>query len=186
MMFSTAVLAGLLVTAAAQAQDSRTPATDQTVNVARGARLTIDNYAGEVLVKSWDRDAVRVVARHSARTKVDIRTPANGVSITSSARSSVSPSVDYEISAPSWMPVRINGHFIFVTVEGAQAEVAVENVRGDIVIRGGSGTVTARSIQGEILAEGVRGKVTLNTVNERIRVRGGSGDISAETTNGYI
>jgi len=35
--------------------------TDQTVPVQRGVRLDVGNFAGEVAVKTWDKDAVRVV-----------------------------------------------------------------------------------------------------------------------------
>ena len=45
------------------------PKTDETVAVQRGGRLSINNFAGEVIVRTWDKDAVRVVARHQSRTK---------------------------------------------------------------------------------------------------------------------
>src|SRR5919199_1426959 len=37
-----------------------TPKTDQTIDVAKGTRLVLNNNAGEVVVRSWDRDQVRV------------------------------------------------------------------------------------------------------------------------------
>ena len=48
-------------------------ATDQTVNVAKGTKLDVNNFAGDVLVKVWDRDAVRVEVTHSDREAVDIK-----------------------------------------------------------------------------------------------------------------
>ena len=186
----TAVAAMLLVAlagadAAAQERRPRAPETDQTVPVTRGSRLRIHNHAGEVILHTWDRDAVRVQARHSTRMKVNIRT-GDGVSIEASSTIGAPMSVDYDITAPAWMPVRIDGQFNFTTIDGVQGEVSVETVRGDIVIKGGTGTVSAKSIQGQISVEGARGKINVNAVNEAITITGSSGDIVAETTNGDI
>lgn len=168
----------------AQTPDTRPPETDQSVPVARGARLTVNNFAGEVVIKTWDRDQLRVQARHTARAKVNIRQTATVVAITADTHGTAS--VDYEITAPAWMAVKVEGTYNFVTVEGAQNEVSAETVRGDVVIKGGTGTVTAKSIQGEVIVEGARGRINVSSVNEGIRVSGASGDITAETTNGHI
>lgn len=188
MTFATTALMTALTIAqpappAAQAPNASAPQTDQTIQVTKGTRLSVQNFAGEVVVRTWDKDVLRVQARHNARTRVNIATPAGAIAITS-ARST--GSVDYEISAPAWMPIKIEGTYNFVSVEGSRAEVSAENVRGDIVIKGGTALVTARTIEGVIIIEGARGKINLNAVNEGIRVNGASGDIVAETTNGDI
>ena len=184
----TALLLSLLVAPVEVAQGgprSRPPQTDQTVTVARGARLRVENFAGEVIIKTWDRDQLRVQAHHGARTKVDVRTLSNGVSVRSSTTGAPG-SVDYEITAPSWMPIVVDGTFNFVTVEGAQSEVSVETVRGDVIVRGGTGTIKAKSIEGEVVVDGARGRVTASSVNQGIKISNTSGDISAETHNGSI
>jgi DUF4097 and DUF4098 domain-containing protein YvlB len=163
----------------------RAPQTDRTVPVARGARLAVSNDAGEVVIKTWDRDQLRVQAAHSARVTIDIQTNANVVSVRSRA-SGAQGSVDYEITAPAWLPVRVSGQFLYIGVEGVQNEVSAETVRGDIVVRGGSGAVTAKSIHGEVIVEDAKGRINASSVNEGIRITGASGDIVAETTNGDI
>lgn len=166
---------------AADAKQGRAPQTDQTVPVSRGTRLAIDNYAGEVVIHVWDKDAVRVQARHNARAKVNIRTEASIVSIGAASNGSV----DYEITAPAWMPVKVEGQYDFVTIEGVLAEVSVTTVRGDIVLKS-VGPATAKTIEGAIEIDGARGKATLSSVNEDIKVTGVTGDIAADTTNGSI
>ena len=186
-MFTWALTLMLLVPAAARAQNraQRAADTDQTVDVVKGARLNVNNFAGEVVIRVWDKNAVRVTARHSSRTKVVIRNSDTVVAIGSSSSTGVA-SVDMEITAPTWMPVKVEGTYNFVSVEGAQAEVSAETVRGDIVIKGGTGFVTAKSIEGEVIVEGARGRINVSSVNEGIRIIGASGDITAETTNGSI
>src|SRR5688500_14844242 len=50
------------------------PRTDQTIDVTKGTRLVLSNNAGEVAVRSWDRDQVRVQATHSERDRVEVQT----------------------------------------------------------------------------------------------------------------
>jgi DUF4097 and DUF4098 domain-containing protein YvlB len=181
-----AAAAALAAPLAAQDRtSSRTPQTDRTIPVARGVRLNVTNDIGEVVIRAWDRDAVRVQAVHATRTTIDVQTAANIVTVRSRP-GGPSRAVDYEISVPSWIAVRVSGEAIYIGVEGVQNEVSAETVRGDIVIRGGSGTITAKSIQGEIIVENWKGRITAGSVNEAIRITGASGEISAETTNGDI
>jgi len=183
-MTLTAVALALVLAQGAPARQS-TPQTDETVAVQRGGRLSVNNFAGDVIIRTWDKDSVHVVARHQPRARVSVRPTSAGVSITSSGAAGPA-SVDYEITAPSWMPVRVEGTYNFVTVEGAQAEVYASTVQGDVVIKGGTGTVTAKSVQGEVQVDGARGKINVSSVNERIRIANTSGDITAETINGGI
>jgi len=185
-ILSTTLLCVLAAAPVVQDRPPRAPATDQTVPVTRGTRLTVENQAGEVVVRTWEKDALRVQARHSSRARVNVRTTPSGVDLSASAQHGPPGPVDYEITAPVWMPMRIEGHYIYVTVEGAQNEVAVETVRGDIVLKGGSGSISARTIEGEIVVDGARGKINLSSVNQGIKVTGASGDITAETTTGSI
>jgi len=164
---------------------ARPPQTDQTVPVARGARLLVDNFAGEVIVRSWDRDSLRVQARHATRSRVNIRTLPTGIRVSASAERGPSGSVDYEITAPAWMPIRVDGQFNFVTIEGTQAEVSVDTNRGDVVVKGGNG-VTVKSVEGDITVEGAKGKINVSSVNQGITIVAASGEIVAETVNGPI
>src|SRR3954453_22017318 len=47
--------------------------TDQTVQVAKGTKLDVNNFAGDVNIKVWDKDAVRVEANNSDRETVEVR-----------------------------------------------------------------------------------------------------------------
>lgn len=163
-----------------------TPQTDETVPVQRGGRLVVNNFAGDVTIHTWDRDSVHVVARHQARTRVTIRPTGAGLAVSASGTMGPQGSVDYEITAPAWMPVRVEGTYNFVTVEGAQNEVFANTVRGDVTIKGGSGLVTAKSVEGEVHVEGARGKVNVRSVNEKIVISDTSGEITADSINGAI
>jgi DUF4097 and DUF4098 domain-containing protein YvlB len=182
----TAVLVStLLAQAPSEARQGRGPQTDQTVPATRSTRLMIENPAGEVVVHGWDKDAVRVQARHNARTKVNVQAGTNTITIDADSTNGHAGTVDYEITAPAWMPIKVEGQYAFVSVDGIQGELSIETVRGDIVLKN-VGSAMAKTIEGEIQIEGARGKLTVSSVNEDIKITGASGEVVADTTNGGV
>jgi DUF4097 and DUF4098 domain-containing protein YvlB len=161
--------------------------TDQTVNVAKGTKLEVNNFAGDVNVKAWDRDAVRVEVNHSERETVDIRQDDGVVRVRGrSTRGGPPRSLDYTITVPGWMAVSVSGTYADTTIEGVGGDVSVDTTRGDIKVRGGSGFVSLKSVQGEITLEKAKGRIEVRGVNESIHLADINGDLSAETTNGSI
>ena len=160
--------------------------TDQTVDVTKGTRLVLSNNAGEVTVRSWERDQVRVEASHSERERVDIQTADMTLRIRGRATRGPANLIDYQVTVPRWMPVNLSGTYLESTIEGTAAEVTVETVHGNVRVVGGTGAVVVRSVEGTITVEKATGKVQATTVNEGIRLSNVSGDMTAETTNGDI
>jgi hypothetical protein len=185
MTLSIVALIAALAAAPQTGTNPRAPQTDRTVDVARGARVVVTNFAGDVTVRAWDREAVRVRARHSTRVRVDVRATASAVEVSAHAERGPAGSVDYEIDAPAWMPVRIEGTYAFGTVEGMQSEISLETVRGDLVVKGGNG-VTAKSVEGKVHVERATGRIHVSSVNEGIALASSSGEVVAETVNGPI
>src|SRR5881227_2109569 len=86
--------------------------TDQTVQVAKGTKLDVNNFAGDVNIKVWDKDAVRVEVNNSDRETVDIRQGDQTVTVRSrSLRGGRSRSLDYTISVPAWMAITVAGTY---------------------------------------------------------------------------
>jgi DUF4097 and DUF4098 domain-containing protein YvlB len=162
------------------------PKTDQTIDVTKGTRLVLNNNAGEVVVRSWDRDQVHIVASHGTREQVDAQT--TDMTLRIRARSQRGPSglVDYQLTVPKWMAVNLSGTYLEATIEGTAAEVTVETVHGNAKVIGGGGAVSLRSVEGVITVDKASGRVQATTVNEGIRISNVTGEITAETTNGDI
>jgi DUF4097 and DUF4098 domain-containing protein YvlB len=160
--------------------------TDQTVAVKRGARLEVHNFSGDVRVRVWDRDQVRVQVEHSDRETVDVAATDQVVSVRSHSRNGLPRSLDYSITIPAWMPVSVSGTATDVDVEGTAAEVTIETVRGDVKVRGGAGFVRVQSVQGSVSVEQTKGRVEAHTFNDSISLADITGDVSAETINGGI
>ena len=162
------------------------PKTDQTLDVAKGTRLVLTNNAGEVIVRSWDRDQVRIQASHSEREKIDAQTTDATLRVRSRGARGPSSLVDYQVTVPRWMAVNLTGTYLEATIEGTAAEVTVETVHGGVRVVGGSGAISVKSIMGTISVEKASGRVQATTVNESIRMANVTGDMTAETTNGDI
>ncbi|HUE86210.1 MAG TPA: DUF4097 family beta strand repeat-containing protein [Vicinamibacterales bacterium] len=162
------------------------PRTDQTVDVTKGTRLVLSNNAGEVVVRSWDRDQVRVQATHNERVTIDVASADSTLRVRSRASRGPAGLVDFQLTVPRWMPVNLSGTYLESTIEGTTAEVTVESVHGNIRVVGGSGNINLRSVQGIITVDKASGNVRATTINEGIRLTDISGDVYAETTNGDI
>lgn len=174
------VLAAVLHVALSQGE------TDTSFTVRQGQRLDVTDFGGSVTIKSWRQSTVRVKASHSSRDHLTISSEGTTVSISATGRHGPAL-VDYEILAPAWMPLSISGSpGAEVTIEGTQAEVAVETVEGSIRVLGGTGNVSLRTVEGEITVKGARGHIEANSVDGGIEVQGCTGDLSVETVDGDI
>ncbi len=160
--------------------------TDTIIPVATGTRLEVNNPGGEIKVRVWDRNAVQVRARHSARTTVLIRSGGSVLRIRSEAKHGPANIVDYDLTVPAWLPLSLEGMYSDMSIEGTRAEVKVETLNGNILVKGGTGTLKLNSVQGAVVVEGARGRLELHSVSEGIRVIDAEGDITAETISGSL
>jgi DUF4097 and DUF4098 domain-containing protein YvlB len=160
--------------------------TDQTIDVKKGVRLEVHTFTGDVNVKVWNRDAVRVEADHSDRQTVDIRPGEQSLVVRGRSRVGPMSSVDYTITVPTWMAVNVEGTGTDITLDGVGGDVSIETTRGDIRVRGGSGFISVKSVQGSITIERARGRIEAQTVNDSIHVSDTNGDLTVGTTNGSI
>lgn len=160
--------------------------TDTIIPVTTGTRLEIENPGGEIIIRAWDKNQVQIKARHSSRTFVTIHSTGSVLSVSADAKRGPANIVDYDISAPAWMSLSLEGMYSDMTIEGTQSEVKAETLNGNIVVKGGTGTLNLHSVQGTISVTGSRGRLELNSVSEGITVVDAEGDITAETISGNI
>jgi DUF4097 and DUF4098 domain-containing protein YvlB len=177
-----ATIAGGILAAALAAA----PQTDTTFTVQPGARLEVRNTGGDITVRAWDRNAVRIEAEHSSRTLVEVESSGSVVRIHARSRYGPANIVDYRITVPAAMSLDLSGMHTEIDVQGAQGEVTAQSVQGGISVRGGRGNVSVRSVQGAVLVEGAQGQVRAASTSEDVRVVGASGDVYAETVSGDI
>jgi DUF4097 and DUF4098 domain-containing protein YvlB len=159
---------------------------DTTVPAQQGQRLVVDGYAGEIDVKTWARNAVRVEADPPSRTSIEVVSGGGAVTVRSESHRGPPSSIDLTITVPTWMGLDLSGVYTDVTVTGVRAPISVETVQGEVDVTGGEGLVSLRSVQGHVHLKGAKGRIDVHSVNEDVRVSDASGEIVAETVNGEI
>jgi DUF4097 and DUF4098 domain-containing protein YvlB len=154
--------------------------------VASGARLQLENQAGDVTIRTWGRNAVRVQARHSSRQQVEIEARGSLVQIDSHPPGHPGDPVRYTITVPAEMPIEVEVVHGSVDIAGTRAPLKIDTVNGDIRVQGGAGTLTVGSVQGAVIVSGARGDVTAETINQEIELSDISGTVNAQAVNGRI
>ena len=141
---------------------------DTTISVPRGTELQVANFAGEVTVRSWEKNAVRIQTQANGKDRVIVKEADLVLLVKAYSKKAVQRSVDLEITAPSWMNLVISGVNTDVNIEGTKGRVRVDTVHGDIAVVGG------------------RGQIELNAINQDIRLSDASGTVLSETVNGDL
>jgi hypothetical protein len=139
-MVTFTLLTGLLAAVAVQQ-------TDTVVSISPGSRLVIEDFRGDVTVRVWNRNEMRVVGDHSRRTVTDIVRSGSTVRLRADAWGGPAQ-VDYDITVPASMDLDVRGAFISTDVDGVEGEVRVFSTNGDISVRGGRGFVSLETVNG--------------------------------------
>jgi hypothetical protein len=163
-----------------------TTRTEQSVEVKRGSTLELSNFAGDIVVRAGSGNRVRVVARHSPRERVTLRTEGAKVILECDSERMVPASVHYEITVPEWMNLDLSGVNSDITVEGVKGRVKAETVQGDVDLVRTSGSASIGSVQGGVRVEGARGRIEASAINGPVQILGADGAIVAESVNGEI
>jgi DUF4097 and DUF4098 domain-containing protein YvlB len=175
----TTILAGVLTTV------SLLPQTDTVLAVAPGARLDIDTFGGDVVVRTWSRREMRIQAEHSSRTGVAISQSSAAVRLRGHSSRGVA-TIDFWLTVPAGTDVDINGTFISADLDGELGEVRVETVQGDITVAGATGFVHLYSVQGDVKLQHADGELRVYSTNGSVEVDAVTGRVTAEATNGGV
>jgi len=175
------MLAILAVASLALAQQ-----TDTTLAVQQGARLDVENFGGEIVVRTWGQDRVRIQATHSTRDWIEVSVSASAIRVEAESRRGMPHLIEYQITIPVWMPLQLSGVSTDVRVEGTRAAVHAETVEGAISVTGGADEITVESVEGDVVVTGARGRVDAHSVDGTVRLSDIVGDIVADAVDGDI
>jgi len=177
------LLSTIALLAAIQTQGFQT---DTTFTVPQGTRLHVENQGGDITIRAWDRNQMRVQAVHSRRTRVNVQVTGAVVRLEAEADRGPANIVDYTITVPAWMSLGLEGMYTVIDVTGVRGAITAQTLDGDITVKGPAESVKLESVQGRLVAQGIRGSTTLNTVSESIEASDIQGDVLAETVSGNI
>jgi hypothetical protein len=167
----------------AHVQDMRL---DTIFEVDPNATLRLRNHAGEIIIRTWDRNQMQLEANYSSDDRVKVFASSSSVEIKSETRHGHPDVVDYEVIIPRTMAVDLWGFETDITVDGAQNGVRAETMSGDIDIRDAAGLLSVRSVEGDISLIKTRGTIEANGVDSDVSVVDFEGELRAESIDGDI
>lgn len=159
--------------------------TDTTVDVRSGTRLVLSVTGGEVVVRPWERNQVRIRASHSANTTVRIRESGAVLRIETSGRMGMAGRTDFELTVPAWLGAEFDGMNFDIDVEGVMGGIKASTLNGDLRARG-VGDLAFSTMNGSVRIEEARGRVSVGSVSGRIEITGATGEIDAQSVSGGI
>ena len=145
---------------------------DRILDVNEDVHVRIDNTAGEVIVRAWDKNQVQIKGTLDERVK-ELRV---------NARSS---SVDIEVVLPRHKRGKKIQAFLVIDVPGA-ADLTVDTVSARIEVADILGKVELDSVSGGVEMEGRPEKLEIDTVSGRVEVAVDTSELSIDTTSGRI
>jgi DUF4097 and DUF4098 domain-containing protein YvlB len=160
--------------------------TDTTFAVAENARLDLTVMRGEVVIRTWERNEIRIIADHSRSAHLDVSGSPSSVRVRMRDGSGGMSDVDLELTIPRSTSLQINGTFLDSDIRGVEGDVSVQSVQGDIYVNGGRGRISLHSVQGDIESHGASGRIDLNSSNGDVVIVDADGEITVQTLNGEI
>lgn len=165
---------------------------DRTVDAAADGTITIENVAGEVVVKGWDRNEVQVTGELGRKVReVEIDADDGDVEIEvilprHSHMSGRSYDANLLIYVPKGAQVEVETVSASVTMSGLTGEIQVETVSGAVDVTGEMSEAEIATVSGAITVSGTIGRVEAESVSGAIEIHESGPEVEASTTSGRI
>lgn len=173
--------------------------TEKTYPLDRDGKVYVENISGKIVVKSWQKNEIKIFARKTAGDKstldkatIDInRTGSNVRIITRSSKfpgmyQSADVSVEYELFVPDRAQLRMKSGSGRIEAWEIGGPVDAETVSGKIEIVNALQGVKCKTMNGAVFLEGITGGADLKTTSGKITADGIKGSITANTVSGAI
>jgi hypothetical protein len=148
----------------------------------------VETFQGEVVVRTWDRDQVRIVADHGRSHSIEIRRSGSTIHIEPEVDRGfgMAHAVDFQLTVPAELDLDIEGVGLLVDIQGTRGQLEVGTVHGPIRVSGGRGNIVLESVNGEIDLQGAEGSIDVTGVAGGVNLRDCRGDIFVESVGGGI
>ena len=176
---------------------------EKTVALAKDGKVILKNISGDIEVKSWGKDQVKIDALKVSKASTLEKAKENAGEVTIEVAKeddavrieteypkmrveSLNVSVDYQLSIPSRASVKIksvSGDVTLVEIGGA---VEVGAVSGDIEVMKADRGVDCKAVSGDLELKDITGNADLSTVSGDITLEGMKGSLDVETVSGDV
>lgn len=154
--------------------------------------VAVRNRSGKIIVKSWQKNEVLVVATHaSEKTEVDAEQGGNRVDIVTHLLSEdAGPAdlqADFEITVPEEAELQIRNDSGDVFVEHVSGDMTFDTVAADVDLQEVAGYLVIKTISGSLVCKSCAGRIEVNSISGSFRlVQPISNNVRAKTYSGSI
>lgn len=196
-----ALFAALLISttpAQAQQRSGFVSSIDTTVAIDRDGLVELTHLSGDIAVRTWDRNEVRVVAyaervpiiaefsRRRVALRIEDPERDNRGNNRYRNRGDWIGESRYEITVPAGVRVIASTVLGDVSVRGTGGQVSARTVSGDAIVEDASGVVEVASVAGDATLRRADGRISVSTVGGDVTVTGVRGDVRASTVSGDV
>ena len=156
---------------------------DTTFAFDRRGTVTLSVGGGEIVVRAWSRDQIRVLARSErsvvrmdatpTRLSLDLSRPRGG-------------DTRFEVTVPAGVRVSARATSGDISISGTKGGVEARTQSGDLTVEDVGDMVDLGSLSGDIAARGLTGSVDVNTVSGDLTMSDVKGDVEATSVSGDI
>ena len=172
---------------------------EKTFTFDRDGKVYVENVSGDIVVKSWQKNEIKILARKIAQEKslldevtIDINQTDGNIRIITKydeplyLSQSTDVSVFYDLFIPDKAQLRVKSMSGTVQAWEIGGRTDIETVSGRAeIVKAGKG-VKCKTISGEINLEEIIGSVSLTSTSGEIIIDGLKGSIEANTVSGDI
>jgi len=165
----------------------------------RDGKVYLENVSGNIVVKSWEKNEVKILARKVAKNEesldkvsFDVNQTNNNIRIktrykkTWGLSKSVNASIHYDLLIPDKAQLRVKSVSGSIEALNIGGSVDIETVSGKIeLVEAGSGA-KCKSISGSVYVEEITGDAKLNTTSGKVHAEGVKGSVEAHSVSGRV
>ncbi len=196
-----------LVDGAIDAKEKYEEKFEKTVSLARDGEVNLTNVSGNIEVRTWDRNEVKINAlkiskastvakakENAAMVEIVVEKDGNMLRIETEyperkrgwREDSINVSVNYNLTIPAKASAKITSVSGSVDLEKIGGAAKVKAVSGDVTINEAHKGVDLEAVSGSINAQNVTGDAYLNAISGGINAEGIRGSIKASVVSGTI
>ncbi len=176
---------------------------EKTVALAKDGKVILKNISGDIEVKSWDKNEVKINAlkiskasslsqaeENAKKVEIEVLKEDNVLRISTkypkSPFRSLNVSIDYYLLIPAEAAIKIKSISGDVNLAEIGGAVETDTVSGDIEVDKASKGVESKAVSGDLTMTDISGNLYLKAVSGDIKLQGVRGSVEVETVSGDV
>ncbi len=155
---------------------------DTTVAFSRSGTVSLNLPSGEVIVRGWDKDQVKV---HATSDDGDIRFNSSSSRISLEMTFGRSREGHFEVTMPYGAHLSVRTMSADGDIRDTRGDVEVSSQSGDLRLEN-IGRLDLSTLSGDVEVQGVGGDAAVHTISGDFHVQDVKGDVDVETVSGGI